>query len=541
MLKIIVVDDEELIRKGLVKVLSNYETEFQVLGEATNGLEAMELIGREIPDVVITDVKMPHMDGVELVKELERRYPEIKKIVISGFGEFDYVRETMRYGALDYLLKPLDDEQLISLLKKITSFIESDKKQRIAESNLQEKINEGLPFLKEQFIFELITTSKFNKVDVDQKLNLYEIKLKPGKYWVIIASLDNYRWICREAGVEATKGMLLKVKSCFDEVLGKCYEPISCSFPGGQIYLISTPAEDPKFIQDVLEGGLAWLELNAPEIRVTLSLGPPCDDLLCLTKSYQQAVALLRRRFYSEKSGIISFQSITKPTINSDTKTDLFIDILNNLERSLRNCLEVGDYQQVSVIFNDFSALFKKFQFDPLEVVKLLIEVYVRLQSSYPEFSKSLIELYGLEDSYPKNLESFDTYDFLLQENIKLYTEVIKKIVEIRNRKDKRLVKIIKDYINENYHEPISLNMIAENIYLSPSYISDLFKKQTGENITDYLAKVRIEKAKILLKDLQIKSYEIGEMVGYKDPAYFSKVFKKVVGVSPNEYRSIVT
>lgn len=541
MLKIIVVDDEELIRKGLVKVLSNFITEFQVLGEATNGFEAMELIGREIPDVVITDVKMPHMDGVELVKELERRYPEIKKIVISGFGEFEYVRETMRYGALDYLLKPLDDEQLISLLKKITSFIESDKKQRRAESNLQEKLNEGLPFLKEQFIFELITTSKFNRDDIDQKLELYEIKLNPGKYWVIIASLDNYRWICREAGVEATKGMLLKVKSCFDEVLGRCYEPISCSFPGGQIYLISTPAEDPKFIQDVLEGGLASLELNAPEIRVTLSLGPPCDDILCLTKSYQQAVALLRQRFYSEKSGIISYRSIIKPTSNSDSKTDLFIDILNNLELSLRNCLEVGEHHQVSAIFNEFSALFKRFQFDPLEVVKLLIEVYVRLQSSYPEFGKSLIELYGLEDSYPKNLESFDTYDFLLGENIKLYTEVIKKIVEIRNRKDKRLVKIIKDYINENYHEPISLNMIAENIYLSPSYISDLFKKQTGENITDYLAKVRIEKAKILLKDLQIKSYEIGEMVGYKDPAYFSKVFKKVVGVSPNEYRSIVT
>jgi two-component system response regulator YesN len=541
MLKIIVVDDEDLIRKGLVKMLSNYETEFQVLGEATNGLEAMELIGREIPDVIITDVKMPHMDGVELVKELEGRYPEIKKIVISGFGEFDYVRETMRYGALDYLLKPLDDEQLVLLLRKITSFIESDKKQRIAESNLQEKLNEGLPFLKEQFIFELITTSKFNKDEVDQKLDLYEIKLNPGKFWVIIASFDNYRWICREAGVEATKSKLLKVKNCFDEVLGQYYEPISCSFPGGQIYLISTPTEDPKFVQDALEEGLALLDQNAPEIRVTLSLGPPCNDILCLTKSYQQAVALLGQRFYCEKSGIISYGSIIKPALNSDSKTDLFIDILNNLELSLRNCLEVGDYHQVSAIFNEYSALFKRFQFDPLEVVKLLIEVYVRLQSSCPEFSKSLIELYGLEDSYPKNLESFDTYDFLLGENIKLYTEVIKKIVEIRNRKDKRLVKVIKDYINDNYHEPISLNMIAENIYLSPSYISDLFKKQTGENITDYLAKVRIEKAKILLKDLQIKSYEIGEMVGYKDPAYFSKVFKKVVGVSPNEYRSIVT
>jgi two-component system response regulator YesN len=286
---------------------------------------------------------------------------------------------------------------------------------------------------------------------------------------------------------------------------------------------------------------LALLDLNAPEIRVALSLGPPCNDILKLTESYQQAVALLRQRFYCEKSSIISCRSIIKPTLNPDSKTDLFIDILNNLELSLKNCLEVGEYHQISDIFNEFSMLFKRFQFDPLEVVKLLIEVYVRLRSSYPEFDKSLIELYGVEESYPKNLESFDTYDLLLQENIKLYTEVIKKIVEIGNRKDKRLVKVIKDYINEHYYEPITLNMIAENIYLSPSYISDLFKKQTGENITDYLAKVRIEKAKILLKDLQIKSYEIGEMVGYKDPAYFSKVFKKVVGVSPNEYRNIVT
>jgi two-component system response regulator YesN len=115
------------------------------------------------------------------------------------------------------------------------------------------------------------------------------------------------------------------------------------------------------------------------------------------------------------------------------------------------------------------------------------------------------------------------------------------KIIEIRNRKDKRLVKIVKDYIMEHYHEPISLNMIAEVIYLSPSYLSDLFKNQTGENLTNYLSKVRIEKAKELLKDRQMKSYEVGELVGYKDPAYFSKVFKKVVGVSPNEYRNIVT
>src|SRR5690554_5829293 len=420
MLKIIVVDDEELIRKGLVKALSN-KTEFQVLGEATNGFEAMELIRRQVPDIVITDVKMPHMNGVELVKELERSFPEIKKIVISGFGEFDYVRETMRFGALDYLLKPIDDDQLILLLEKITSFIESDKKQKMVESNLQEELNEGLPFLKEQFIFELITTSKFNQDEVLEKLSRYEIKMNPGNYWVIIVSLDNYRWICREAGVEAANSKFFKVKNCFEEVLARYYAPLSCSIPGGQIYLISTSHKDSQLSREIFEEGLTCLAANDSEIRVTLSLGQSCSDLLSLKECYQEAAALLKQRFYHERSAIISCESIIKPTQNGEAKNDLFIEILNNLEHSLKNCLEVGDDHHIPQIFNELSVQFQKFQFDPLEVTKLLIEVYVRLQSSYPEFSKSLVELYGLEESYPKNLEAFDTLDYLIQYNIKLY------------------------------------------------------------------------------------------------------------------------
>lgn len=540
MLKIIVVDDEELIRQGLVKALSN-KTDFQVIGEAKNGLEALALIRRQLPDVVVTDVKMPQMDGVELVKALDRSYPQIKKIVISGFGEFDYVRETMRFGALDYLLKPIDDEELVLLLKKVTSFIEFDKKQKWEESDLQRKLNEGLPFLSEQFIFELITASKFSHDEVVEKFARYELKLEAGNYWVIIASLDNYRWICREAGVEAANSQLFKAKNCFEEVLAHYYTPLSCSIPGGEIYLLSTPHEDPHMLRAVLEEGLACLAVNAREVRVTLSLGPSCQDLSRLNECHQKATTLLRQRFYHDRSELIWGEAIVKPVSNSASKNDLFIEILNNLENSLKNCLEVGDNYHVTQIFNEFSTQVQKFQFDPLEVTKLLIEVYVRLQSSYPEFSKSLVELYGLAESYPKNLEAFDTFDFMIQYNIKLYTEVMNKIIEIRNRKDKRLVKIVKDYIMEHYHEPISLNMIAEVIYLSPSYLSDLFKNQTGENLTNYLSKVRIEKAKELLKDRQMKSYEVGELVGYKDPAYFSKVFKKVVGVSPNEYRNIVT
>lgn len=540
MLKIIVVDDEELIRKGLVKALAK-QTEFQVLGEAVNGLEAMELIRQELPDVVITDVKMPHMNGVELVKRLEQDFPEIKKIVISGFGEFDYVRETMRYGALDYLLKPIDDEQLIALLNKIASSIESDKKQKMVESNLQEKLNEGLPFLKEQFIYELVTTAKYNPADIVEKLSRYEINLAPGSYWVVIVSLDNYRWICREEGVEAANSKLFKVKNCFEEFLAGHYPPISCSIPGGQLYLISTPTADPTLIRNLLAAGLSYLNANAPGIRVTLSFGPPRSDLLNLRECYQQAASLLKHRFYLGKSEIISYEAPIQPGPNDVTKSDLFIEILNNLHHSLKNCLEVGDEHQITAIFSDFMAQAQRYQFDPLEVTKLLIEVYVRLQSNCPEFSKSLLELYGLEESYPKNLEAFDTFDLLVQYNIRLYTAVIQEIVKLRKRKDKRLVKAIKDYIMEHYHEPISLNMIAENVYLSPSYLSDLFKSQTGETISNYLAKVRMEKAKMLLRDVRKKSYEIGEMVGYKDPTYFSKVFKKVVGVSPNEYRNIVT
>jgi two-component system response regulator YesN len=134
----------------------------------------------------------------------------------------------------------------------------------------------------------------------------------------------------------------------------------------------------------------------------------------------------------------------------------------------------------------------------------------------------------------------FDTLDEIKKYTIDYYDKVIRMIGEIRKRKDKKLVEVVKDYVLKHYNEDITLNRIAEIVYMNPSYICDLFKNQTGEHFVVFLTRVRIDKAKALLKNVKIKTYEVGQMVGYEDPTYFSKVFKKVVGVSPSEYRSLV-
>jgi two-component system, response regulator YesN len=170
----------------------------------------------------------------------------------------------------------------------------------------------------------------------------------------------------------------------------------------------------------------------------------------------------------------------------------------------------------------------------------LLTDTYLKLQIEYSEFKKAVTEGLGSEFSYLKHIEAYDTLDEVKKYTQELYTGIIKQIVDIRKRKDKKLVEIVKEYIIKHYNEDITLNRIAEVVYVNSSYICDLFKTQTGENFVDYLTKIRIEKAKVLLRNVKIKTYEVGQMVGYEDATYFSKVFKKVVGVSPSEYRNIV-
>lgn len=538
MLRLLIVDDEKLIRKGLIKILGRYGDSFQVIGEAANGLEALELIKENCPDVIITDVKMPQMDGIELIKNMEITYPEIRKIVLSGFDEFNYVRDTMRRGAADYLLKPVDEEQLVDLLKKITSDIGKENERKAKEMNLKAKLNESLPLLKEQFVRELVSEKKYSESKIKSKLESYNITILPGIYYVVIFDIDNYAMIYERNGSEAARLETFIIKNIAEESIGNLVSFFSCSINHELVVSVSIPEGEHKKLKEVID--TTFNNLNTYSgVRFTMSLGTPVDSLGKLKESYDAASDLLSHRFYNDVSSLITSETISRKK-NAGSGNETIANSFERLENRLKNCVELANHDQVRNTINDLCKYLTDLRYDSREAVKFLAETYMKMQMSFPEFGKAVSEMHGYEYSYAKVLELYDTLDEIKKYTIDFYAGVLKMIGELRKRKDKKLVEVVKDYIFKHYNEDITLNKIAEIVYMNPSYICDLFKNQTGEHFVVFLTRVRIDKAKTLLKDVKIKTYEVGQMVGYEDPTYFSKVFKKVVGVSPSEYKSLV-
>ena len=535
MLKIMVVDDEKFIRKGLIKMIQEMGEDFQVIAEAQNGVEALELIEIDAPHLVITDIKMPKMDGITLVKHLEGQFPEIKKVILSGFEEFDYVRESMRSGAIEYLLKPIDESEFADLLKRIEKDNQIKNELKMKTININMKLNESLPLLKEQFVQELVCQEKSRCLeDVLEKLKYYNVNINPGLYYTLIVSIDNARALYHQLGAEQSKINNFILRNIAEESVAKYANHFSFMDEIGLVIVCSVPEENKTLIEEI--GNEIFNNLTKyTTLRFVISMGTPVNSLQGLKKSFDSACFVLKYRFYQKASAIITLDE-TKETYNKQPVKGL----TENFEGKLRSCIEVAGVNQISGILDEFCSKLKALLLEPQEVTKIFSYIFTKLQYESSKFAETMTEVCGQHYSYSKELNLFDTLDEIRNYTCTVYMDVLKKMVGTVNTKEKKTVELVKEYILNHYQEDLTLNMFTDIVYVNPNYLSEIFKSQTGESFVDYFTRVRIEKAKELLKDVRVKTYEVGLLVGYEDSAYFSKVFKKVVGVSPSEYRNLV-
>ncbi len=532
MLKILIVDDEDLTRKGMIKIISK-TGDFTVAGEAANGLEALAFIENNPVDVVITDMQMPLMDGSELVNKLEINYPFIRKVVLSGYNDFNYVRATMRSGAADYLLKPVDNQELINLLKKIETDISYENEKKQSEINIKIKLRESFPLLKDEFVYDFLSGKQFSKNEIEDKFEYFNIQILQGNYCVLIISIDNYRYIIKKSGQEEAKLHPFIIRNITEEILSGKTSFLSCVKDGDFIAAVSVPGGDLTGFYTLIDDLFSKLSQYSG-CRFTISMGVLSE---ALKDSYLDAEAKLKYRFYSTKSACIHIKSANYSQNNINDKLE---SCKEKFITSLKNCIETINYSLVNQIINDYCRSLSESEVDPVAAVKFFTEACLKVHMDSHECDCALINIYGREYSFVKSLEVFDTMDMMKAYVSDVFENIIKNVEKTRGIKNKKIVEVVKAYLQKNYYEDISLNMISQITYLSPSYVCDLFKNESGESIINYLTRIRIEKAKILLKDIKVKTYEVGQQVGYEDPTYFSKVFKKAVGVSPSEYRNMI-
>lgn len=536
--KIMIVDDEEIIRNGIVTYIDWDRYGYSIVGEAENGKKALEVARQVKPEIILTDIYMPIMDGIEFAREIKKILPDVVIIYLSGYDEFTYAQKAIEIGIFRYITKPLQEPQLLEVLEDARKDLEHRELEKVQVKKLKDLIRDSLPLLKERFFLNLIR-GKYKENEIKSKLDYLNIEIPYEQFFCMIISLDDYFLLAETQSEDDLNLIKFAVQNISEEILSDvqgCFFMfeekqneigVLFNYSGGFSSFLSALYPGLQKIQDSMRMYF--------KTTVTIGIGRSCDSLTKVAESYGEAVEALEFRTMYGKNSIL-FIGDMKPAAKYRMKADSF-EKWNELITAVKS----GDLEKaVDMTEKVFQFLKADRSIKKEQIHLLVIQSLIKLGQIILEYDGDITEVYG-EKFSPLDLLN---YDILEDMQCKL-TEIVKKTVEFVNLKRKivsrNFILKAKEFITESYAlEEMNLSMIADKVCVSPGYLSQLFKQVEGESCIEYLTKVRINHAKKLLKETTLKTYEIAEKVGYSDPQYFSTCFKRIVGVSPTAYRDLI-
>lgn len=505
---LLIVDDEPTIRKGLSRFIPWDSIECSVDAVACNGLEAVEKIKQFHPDIVITDVKMPQMDGIELAKYIHENYRQIKVIVLTGHAEFQYAQSAIQYRVSDFIVKPTSREKLMEAVHNCKTAILNEKNEN--SLNRQE-----IFYLKEHFLTELTTNSYLSKTDVSSKLEEYKINLS--HYFLVIYQFSAEQYTQFHDNFIPIRDILTGIDTDHE-----CYR-----YHHNFVIVLYNSEEKTTAFPDELETACReGIDIISDLYGVYLTAGASGANFSYedLKKAYSQAVMALSYDFYNDSCFSVYNNSYM------DGKADIDAEYMLPLY-DIENALNSWDFESAeslaAKLFIGLKVNFTK-AYDIKNICSQIFYICSRILMKKDVAPPEKAILQAINQS---------TNIFQLQEIIShLFAEIKSTLSKSGHILSPSIEEAIA-YINQNISSNLSLEVIAEHIHIHTSYLSRLFKKDCGISLTDYINKQRIELAKELLSYGNILSYEIAEQVGYNDPAYFSATFKKYTGLTPKEFR----
>jgi two-component system, response regulator YesN len=503
----LIVDDEMLIRQG-IKHYINWEQEgFLIVGEASNGQEALELVETTNPHIIITDIVMPIMDGEELTRIVKERYPNIEIIILSSFGEFDYVRSTFQNGVVDYILKPtLNADGLLKALKTASHRIPSFQK-------MDNNLDTNLPI--RQIINKLLSG-----YEVNTDLALVS-KAFPFSHNCLIGA-DLRRYHSRNSA-EFTSKMKLKIEETLRHNLGEAvHEPLGHE-ENVIGYIINI---NKKEFPEVTEMA-SKLASSIPDISFALTEG--FADISQLGNIYKENfLKLLDYHFYFPDTPLFMKQNLPDlPPKYENFNLDRFTEEFKRKQFDFAFQYLQDHAKAMSAYYTTDVFEFKAFFGNIIFNITILLS----------NMGYDLKDLENAKYTYFRSIEEASTSIETIELLNRFIEETKKCIVSVQGEPEDINMKNLIEYIEEHYAEPLTLTGVAKHFHFNPSYLSSYFSTHNKEGFIEYLNKIRIEEAtKLLMKGTESIS-EISGMVGFSDHSYFCKVFKKIKGVSPSQYK----
>ena len=521
MLRIMIVDDELVIRKGLRKMIANLQGDYLVVADAENGQESIEKAKSVSPDLIITDIKMPDMTGLELIRTLKTDLKDTKYVILSGYGEFEYAREAIELGVISYLLKPVSRKKLAAALEQVyrkTAREEADEKEKRLQKietllyqgvyGSQKKAFESLnPYLNKNMLHTAVL--------ICRKESMFQWRRKKTE--------DIPKTTGNETDLQEIWNRYCKTVRSYLEKQRAGY---AASDTGEMALILETMSmAEVHNITHVLAG---QADTGRLESVIFFTSDTACNET--------DEKSLFDQVFWSRELSFY-YETGKMNRWNGDMPVPLTIDrIQGDLSEEICRELEKKEAEKAYRVIEKTIWKFREERILPRDVVRYFqgifrLSIGKLMENGYLDYGQDPI----LDEAV---LQVMDCQS--AQEVVAVSGNIIDEIIRkeyVQGQSGDRVVQEVKRYIQEHYAEKITLQILADHVYLSGKYVSDLFKQVSGKTITEYVTEVRILQAKQLLRQMNRKIYEVSELVGYTDAKYFVKAFKKETGMSPKEYQ----
>ncbi len=533
MLKVLIADDERKICQLIEKLIDWKSQEMQVIATAENGMEALEVIQNYHPDIVITDIRMPGYDGLELIRMGKEINPQMEFIIISGYRHFEYAQTAIRYGVSAYILKPIKKDELNETLHKLGEKFRENTRQLSHEEQLKLTLKTDEETLRQTFLSDLVCRRNKERLhypleQIDQE---FHFSFSSGDFCIGILKMDGRVF----DNPDNQKFMAEKVLCALERLLKEYTLEQEMVFMGSFFYfLLHFPSHHRGNIRRQMKSLLDEMRIQGgifKDSAATMSLGTVCQDLTGLEQSLKNARLWIEERLVSGTGKLLEGDF---PQRESFAESSLFTEFNQRMSQALESL-------EVFPVRDTMMDLRSKMLSQPgitgheiLQMTKEVCNLYLFFMKNY----RIRIEEDFL-DSFLAGADNCGSASELFDYLIRKITGSYEKAARMKRQDENKPIRAVKQYVAEHYGEPLTLEQASAVANLSPAYFSTVFKKDTGMTFLEYLSKIRMDMAKRLLKETNRTIADICGIVGYNDVRYFTKTFTKYSGLKPNEYRKL--
>lgn len=530
MIKVVVADDEVKVCQLICNLVDWSTFDMEIVAVAHNGEEALEMVRQHEPDLLVTDIRMPGCDGLEMIARAKQLREDLDFVIISGYRHFEYAQSAIKYGVSDYLLKPIQKEELCSTLEKMRRRYQMRTEQLSNEERLRMRLQSDIDKLRCGLFNHLLSADANSPLSLEQVNRDYHFQFAPGLFQIFIAKVD-----C-PLSRDSVKVLEEKVLHTLCGTLRPVCTDMEACFTGSRAYgILNYPEECRATVRKRVLSAMDELLVQTglfENTQLTIGLGTAVDHPGRLEDSLQSAEAAVVQRLLDGTGKVIE-KVPQEGAFNEDR-------LLSTVTCEIESAVEVLDRDALS-------AALKRFQKDALaapgingqhllSLAQKACRIYIMVLRKHQIHVENLDELY---QRFSQKSEACGSAPELFRHLSGILCESLDAILQDRRQAEKRPVRAVKQYIQEHYMESVSLEEVADFVGFNASYFSTLFKKESGKNFLEYLSEVRMNRAKELLKQTNFTVANICSQVGYSDLKHFTQSFKKATGLKPNEFRKL--